>query len=265
MATMTGTERSRLIKLGKVLVLFRPLTSNAALLAEAVIAKDLQSERRIAFYLHNDAQELLILGDILGAHGTAFTTQGKKTRRTLLEVCGIEIDEMTIAMQLYLWKERQTMDNAMGNELGIGEEILEEAEGAPLYTKDFLAWSEDVLRFPAAALRQKCTFCGDAATDYRVLQACGSCKKTLYCDKRCQKMHWRKEHKIACKKAAGAHKAEELKAEKIQENKSEEAEAEDIQDVERTKEVSQEDSKLKQSQTADNNVEESKGGHRSID
>ncbi|SMQ45461.1 unnamed protein product [Zymoseptoria tritici ST99CH_3D7] len=101
------------------------------------------------FSFHNDAQELLILGDILGAHGTAFTTQGKQTRRTLLE-----IDEMTIAMQLYLLKERRTMDNAMGDELRVGKGILEEAKGAPLYTKDFLAWSDDILRFPAAAPRQ---------------------------------------------------------------------------------------------------------------
>ncbi|SMQ53189.1 unnamed protein product [Zymoseptoria tritici ST99CH_3D7] len=263
MATMTDTERSRLIKLGKVAKNHHE--KDSALLAEAVVAKDPQRERRIAVYLHNDAQELLILGEILGAHGTEFTTQGKQTRRTLLEVYGIEIDEMTIAMQLYLWKERQTMDNAMGNELGIGEEILEEAEGAPLYTKDFLAWSEDVLRFPAAAPRQKCTFCGDAATDYRVLQACGSCKKTLYCDKRCQKMHWRKEHKAVCKKEAGTDKVEELTAEETQENKSEEAEAEDNHDVERAKEAKQEHSKPEESQAADSTIKESKEGDGSVD
>ena len=32
------------------------------------------------------------------------------------------------------------------------------------------------------------------------LSRCAGCKKTYYCSKECQKEHWKKEHKIQCKK-----------------------------------------------------------------
>lgn len=45
---------------------------------------------------------------------------------------------------------------------------------------------------------QNCSFCGVVGREDRVLMACGRCKCTLYCDKVCQRLHWKKEHKAAC-------------------------------------------------------------------
>ena len=40
-----------------------------------------------------------------------------------------------------------------------------------------------------------CSQCGHGQS----VLSCGACKEVLYCDKDCQKEHWKKSHKSACK------------------------------------------------------------------
>ncbi|KXJ13390.1 hypothetical protein AC249_AIPGENE11907 [Exaiptasia diaphana] len=45
-----------------------------------------------------------------------------------------------------------------------------------------------------------CAFCKNPSKD---LKKCTGCKKVFYCNRECQKQHWKKEHKLVCNKRQG--------------------------------------------------------------
>ncbi|SMR56772.1 unnamed protein product [Zymoseptoria tritici ST99CH_1E4] len=266
MAIMTAAERARLLELGQFVL--NRLEKDCAMLAKAAhpVQKEegrivirlnfLSEDEKTAIHLMKyDAQRLQILGEILNEDGTIFTTEGNRTESWLLEKYNIGTKKTTNADQVEFWKLRQTMDEFLASTLDTTQHLLEKdgrLEGEMDWKlQDFFAWGDYLQRVPAAVGRQKCAFCGDQEADHRVLRACGSCKKTLYCDRTCQKMHWRKEHKAVCKKADKAEGTEDMKAEERQERKAKEGGAEAGKVLEKIKEMKIEDNETEEGKMAD--------------
>jgi hypothetical protein len=47
-------------------------------------------------------------------------------------------------------------------------------------------------------LKKGCAFCSKLCESCKSLNRCSRCKGAYYCGKKCQKMHWRKGHKVDC-------------------------------------------------------------------
>jgi hypothetical protein len=163
-----------------------------------------------------DAQRLLALGEVLGKDGSLFTAHGKQMELILSQKSSAFkplVFQAVIASVVTCWKRRQVEDHADHAEFDalMNELWAADGEAANLDSfsdADFRQWvREDLLLVvPPSGLRKDiryCTFCGARGNENRVLQACGRCKAALYCDKKCQKMHWGYEHKADCGKKAG--------------------------------------------------------------
>ncbi|SMQ53181.1 unnamed protein product [Zymoseptoria tritici ST99CH_3D7] len=191
MAEMNDTERARLIKLGNYAInhlrkLGNPLNPDDA---EKPVSRTSMLDVLI------DATKLVVFGLLLDKDG-----EGKKFFKcgTFLKMyprLGINPSnfEETVNQMLLRFDKRNLMDN--------NAETLVIESGDPELVLKIKESYEAMLGWEAIGLAkepQNCSFCGVVGREDRVLMACGRCKCTLYCDKVCQRLHWKKEHKAAC-------------------------------------------------------------------
>ncbi|SMY26814.1 unnamed protein product [Zymoseptoria tritici ST99CH_1A5] len=191
MAEMNDTERARLIKLGNYAInhlrkLGNPLNPDDA---EKPVSRTSMLDVLI------DATKLVVFGILLDPKG-----EGKnffKRGRFLASWRPLKINtkafDVIVETMLLRFHRRNLVDNKT-------ESLLTESGNPELELKIKESY-EAMLGWEAIGLAkepQNCSFCGVVGREDRVLMACGRCKYTLYCDKVCQRLHWKKEHKAAC-------------------------------------------------------------------
>ncbi|SMQ53184.1 unnamed protein product [Zymoseptoria tritici ST99CH_3D7] len=150
--------------------------------------------------MRNDAEHLLVLGKILGDDGWHFTDVGASVAQVLLVNHNLHPEPGMNDMAIQLWKDRQNMSTDLANQANLADRLRQTpAQGTPLSAKPLMAWALDLWRVQGYDEMKKCEFCGEAGSEETVLQACGRCRITLYCDRECQVLHWKKVHKKECK------------------------------------------------------------------
>ncbi|SMR56767.1 unnamed protein product [Zymoseptoria tritici ST99CH_1E4] len=187
MAEMNDTERARLIKLGNYAINHMRKLGNPSNPDDA--DKPLSRTSMMDFLI--DATKLVVFGLLLDKKG-----EGKNffTRGTILaswrplRINAKVFDEIVESMLLRF--DRRNQAEPLVTESGDPEFVLKIKESY----EAMLGWEAIGL----AKEPQNCSFCGVVGREDRVLMACGRCKYTLYCDKVCQRLHWKKEHKAAC-------------------------------------------------------------------
>ncbi|SMQ53160.1 unnamed protein product [Zymoseptoria tritici ST99CH_3D7] len=155
--------------------------------------------------LANAAQKLMIVGEILGEDGKEFTETRERVIRDVI-VTPSHIDAVQVwknsaseKAKQYSMRPRPTADVLWSNMA-----LTSGVTGATKASVDeFVAWLiEELFAIPLAAeeeeKKQNCAFCGTKSSTERVLMACSRCTVACYCDRTCQKMHWKKEHKANC-------------------------------------------------------------------
>jgi hypothetical protein len=154
-----------------------------------------------------NAEKLLTVGEVLGEDGVRFKQRGQQIRSILESAYMITPPDSRAEQLVAHWQTRQRA-NAEGPTTSLVLPGAPEPEYEPRDAdRDFSEWWDVFLENPSATLRQECSFCGNQKAKHRTLQTCGSCKKALYCDKDCQKRHWKDEHKMKCNKTEEGSKA----------------------------------------------------------
>jgi hypothetical protein len=156
-------------------------------------------------------QRLQIVGALLGEHGQKFTARAARIETWLgEEELSRRFMKITASMlslyDLHRGAEAEEFAALYKSLIDVENEVARKT----MSTGDFVLWrslmkwvQEDLLLMPSSAVdgivvaKQKCSFCAEKGTERQVLQACGRCKRALYCDKQCQKLHW-KEHTLKC-------------------------------------------------------------------
>ncbi|KJX98419.1 hypothetical protein TI39_contig412g00032 [Zymoseptoria brevis] len=149
------------------------------------------------------AQKLLIVGELLGEAGDAFTREGKRLERRCRDV----IPEYVYAIRTsvndmsYSFGRRHEVAAAKIKEQTdavLGQDSFDESS---ITIRELDTWViEELLALPLSPEVRKtnCTFCGARSTERRKLLACARCKSALYCDRTCQKMDFKQRHKANC-------------------------------------------------------------------
>jgi hypothetical protein len=182
-----------------------------------------------------DTQKLLALGRILGKDGRPFTKRGEQVM-AMAQYDYITVQprfSVTVQMLVSLWEHREAMDRDSFRSLydmaGAAYDVVAPSKAMESPMEPWTAHELMRVIIPTA---KGCNFCGDRATEQRVLMTCGRCKAALYCDAVCQKMAWRKEHKAVCVAKASRSKDSEKAdgGKKEEEGDSNEADAEKTAD-----------------------------------
>ncbi|SMQ53178.1 unnamed protein product [Zymoseptoria tritici ST99CH_3D7] len=211
---MEDAERMRLIQLGD-------LAMNLHAKHKASLTKSKEdptlSQLLSLKNMSTDAQKLLILSQCLGQKdGRKYLMAAEQILAKYMNFTGITEAAFrhVAAVQTGIWRDchsdsgrRAAFEaDAIAKSAAIKARIeARNAGGHPTTVRastDHDAWvREELMQLPplyaARKAKQKCTFCGSKSRDDNVLLACGRCKSALYCDKDCQKLHWKK-HKSAC-------------------------------------------------------------------
>jgi hypothetical protein len=174
-----------------------------------------------------DAQVLLVLHQILGSDGEKFlhTAEQILAHYTCFKEHDV-VDFKDLAKDLAgIYEERQDMGRAAFATWWLAERAKAKAAfGAdahgPVAFELVDSWvQEDLFQIEPSSTdedgetKKRCTFCGtkpgrknESDKKGRKLLACARCRNALYCDKLCQRLHWRKEHKTNCVAASSEDK-----------------------------------------------------------
>ncbi|KJY00065.1 hypothetical protein TI39_contig343g00019 [Zymoseptoria brevis] len=201
MATTEDSERARLIKLGSLVI--NHLQKQRFCLDEAAKTKARREESVACAYIDTDAQLLFALSELLGKDSIDFATRGKAATEFLWLRYQKKSFTNMAANLVILYEERSKMSDATAEGLHLPEvtaQIHASQKGpSPTAATDYLfSWNLDFLRIPGEEGKPKCAFCGERTGKDQKLMKCGGCKITVYCDRKCQKLDWKKGHKTAC-------------------------------------------------------------------
>jgi hypothetical protein len=193
------------------------LEKHTGLLAEAERKHDMTQQKDASMMMRNDAEHLMILGEILGEDGVRFTNMGEFFLQKLFSTYNLRMIDGFRASTIELWKDRETLSDNEAEGLYPARLLSQEMPNSARAT---LSWRSDLLRLGSSETAKKCAFCGTGQVNGEKLLACVNCKETLYCDKICQRMSWKKEHKKQCHKVAADTKTKESQEEEQQGGKS---------------------------------------------
>ncbi|SMQ53187.1 unnamed protein product [Zymoseptoria tritici ST99CH_3D7] len=186
MATIDATERTRLMKLGNLVA--NHLEKHWVLLTNDHYRLSTTQEIIETVIMQADATRLLGLGKLLGEDGKALTEAGDKGAFFLEFYHGMNISPSEIDSLTSLYQQRQENPTATAGMEHPTHDLTD-------VDKYFVSFAEDFLRVCNADPKPKCVFCNDRPGKGKALMACGRCKVALYCDKLCQRLDWKKDHK----------------------------------------------------------------------
>jgi hypothetical protein len=162
------------------------------------------------------AEKLLVLTHILGKDGQKFVTVVEKVLKTYPFKKG---DEQRMRMSMKevaaYWTTRQKMGQVAFNEYYDKQMVSRAKAKEAMYAKAstlaaqtlraFDTWvAEELLQVSVTkeedeTQKRVCASCGTKEKkEETALLTCGRCMAALYCDRDCQRIHWKQEHKSEC-------------------------------------------------------------------